>query len=113
MSVKFDMGSDTLATLTKATSGSHQDLGSLVKALVAAAAPLEGKFNGPGKAAFDQFKTQTDQVANNLNGALASILGGQAGMNQGFTQGQVDFGDNAKSAVGSADFSAASFGKQG
>ncbi len=110
--MKFDMGADTLSTLVSQTQGQNQDLGSLVKSLAVAAEPLEGKFNGPGKAAFDQFKTQTDAVANSLNSALASILGGQAGMDKSFTQGQTDFSDNAKSAMGSADFNAASFGKQ-
>ena len=49
--MKFDMGSSTLSTLSSGTEGSHQDLGSLVLRLVAAAEPLEGKFNGAGRAA--------------------------------------------------------------
>jgi hypothetical protein len=104
------MGAETLSTLVKGTQGSHQDLGALVKALVHAAEPLEGKFNGPGKIAFDQFKEHTDQIANNLNSALAAILGGQSGMNTSFIQGQDDFLHNARSAQGGADFSAANFG---
>lgn len=104
------MGSDTLTTLVKGTQGSQQDLGALVKALIHAAEPLEGKFNGPGKQAFDQFKAHTDQIANNLDSALAAIIGGQAGMNTSFIQGQDDFLQNSKSAQGGADFSSASFG---
>ncbi len=107
--MQFDMGADTLSVLTKQTQGQNQDLGALVKALVAAAAPLEGKFNGPGKSAFDAFKSHTDQITANLNGALSGIVGGQSGMNTAFTQAQVDFGDNAKSTQGSANFSAAAF----
>jgi hypothetical protein len=109
--VKFDMGADTLTTLTGQTSGQHQDLGSLIKALVVAAEPLEKTFSGPGKAAFDEFKSHTDQITTNLNTALASIIGGQKGMNTAFTHGQQDFVDNTKKTMGSADFSAASFGK--
>jgi hypothetical protein len=109
--MKFDMGADTLTTLTSQTSGQHQDLGSLIKALVAAAQPLEKSFSGPGKAAFDEFKSHTDQITSNLNTALASIIGGQKGMNTAFTQGQQDFVDNTKKTMGAADFSAASFGK--
>jgi uncharacterized protein YukE len=109
--MKFDMGADTLSTLVSQTQGQSQDLGSLVKALVAAAEPLEGKFNGPGKTAFDSFKSQTDSVANNLNSALSSIIGGQSGMNTSFNAGQTNFVDNTKSSLGGADFSAASFGR--
>lgn len=111
MAVKFDMGADTLGTLVSQTQGQHQDLGSLIKALVIAGQPLEGSFNGPGKAAFDSFKTHTDEITTKLNTALASIIGGQSGMNTAFVHGQQDFVDNAKSVMGGADFSAASFGK--
>lgn len=109
--MKFDMGTDTLSTLITRTQGQSQDLGTLIKALVQAAAPLEGKFNGAGKQAFDAFKSHTDQITTNLNTALSSIIGGQSGMNKSFNQGQVDFTHNAKTAMGGADFSAASFGK--
>ncbi|WP_344924556.1 hypothetical protein [Saccharopolyspora gregorii] len=54
--MKFDMGSSTLSTLTKQTQGSSDDLGTLIRQLIAAAEPLEGKFNGAGRAAFDGFQ---------------------------------------------------------
>lgn len=110
--MKFDMGADTLSTLAKGTQGSNQDLGALVRALVHAATPLEKSFSGPGKIAFDAFKTHTDEVTVKLNSALSSILGGQVGMNTAFNQGQVDFTENAKSGIGSADFDAAGFGRR-
>lgn len=109
--MKFDMGTDTLSTLTSQTQGQSQDLGTLIRALVQAAEPLEGKFNGAGKQAFDGFKAHTDQITSQLNAALSSIIGGQGGMNKSFSQGQVDFSQNTRSAMGNADFSAASFGK--
>lgn len=109
--MKFDMGTDTLSTLIGQTQGQSQDLGTLIRALVVAGEPLEGKFNGAGKQAFDSFKAHTDQITTALNTALASIIGGQGGMNKAFNQGQVDFTQNAKNAMGGADFSAASFGK--
>ncbi|WP_306316737.1 MULTISPECIES: hypothetical protein [unclassified Streptomyces] len=50
--MKFDMGSTTLSTLTKSTSGSSDDLGALIQQLTAAAQPLEGRlvrwWGGPG-----------------------------------------------------------------
>ncbi|MGW7303903.1 hypothetical protein ACWGIX_38900, partial [Streptomyces sp. NPDC054829] len=60
--MKFDMGSTTLAELGKSTGGSVQDLGTLIGWLVQAAEPLEGKFNGAGKAAFDRFKLNADEI---------------------------------------------------
>lgn len=58
--MKFDMGESTLQTLTRQTSTSSDDLGGLVKELAAAAEPLEGKFNGAARAAFDNFKAHTE-----------------------------------------------------
>lgn len=107
--MKFDMGSDTLATLTTQTDGSHQDLGSLVLQLVDASAPLEGKFSGAGKAKFDEFKMRSDQIAGDLNNALAAIVGGQAGMDTAFQTGDMESSDNAAQAIGSANFDAARF----
>ena len=106
--MKFDMGASTLSTLTKQTSGSNDDLGGLVKELVVAAEPLEGKFNGSARAAFDGFKERTDDIAAELNGALSAILGG--GMDTAFVQGEQDMVESTRSAQSSANFDAARFG---
>ncbi|PRY62825.1 hypothetical protein BCF74_10332 [Knoellia remsis] len=108
--MKFDMGSSTLSTLSSGTEGSHQDLGSLVLRLVAAAEPLEGKFNGAGRAAFDAFKARSDEVAADLNTSLGAILQGQGGMDVAFQTGDQEASDNAMRAQGSANFDGARFG---
>lgn len=108
--MKFDMGTQTLTTLTQQTQGSSDDLGTLIQQLIAAAEPLEGNFNGAGRAAFDSFKANADAITAELNGALSAILGGQAGMNQSFGEGDSEMSDNATSAQGSANFDAARFG---
>ncbi|MGG5259262.1 hypothetical protein [Phycicoccus avicenniae] len=107
--MKFDMGDATLSTLSKGTEGSHQDLGALVKQLVAAVEPLEGKFNGAGRRAFDAFKARTDEVAAELNGSLGMILQGQGGMDTAFQTGDLEAGDNASQAQGQANFDGARF----
>jgi uncharacterized protein YukE len=99
--VKFDMGQATLSTLAKSTQGSSDDLGSLIKQLIDAAAPLEGKFNGAGRAAFDSFKGRADQIA--------AVLGGQTGMDSAFGQGDTEMSDNARTTEQSANFDAARF----
>lgn len=109
MGLKFDMGSETLSTLSKQTQGSTDDLGVLVKQLVAAAQPLEGKFNGQGKAAFDRFKEHSDEIASSLNKSLSSILGGQQGMDHAFVSGEDESADNARQSMSSANFDAARF----
>lgn len=108
--MKFDMGNATLATLATNTTGSHEDLGALVKQLVAAAEPLEGKFNGAGRAAFDEFKARTDEISNDLNSSLARILEGQVGMDTAFQTGDVESADNVAQAQGQANFDGARFG---
>lgn len=107
--MKFDMGNTTLSTLTKNTDGENQDLGGLVKQLIAAAAPLEGKFNGAGRAAFDQFKARTDEISADLNSSLGKILTGQSGMDTAFQTGDQEASDNATAAQGSANFDGARF----
>ncbi|MFF2317390.1 hypothetical protein ACFVTE_14080 [Arthrobacter sp. NPDC058097] len=105
----FDMGADTLGNLNKQTDSSHQDLGALVRRFVDAVTPLEGRFSGAGKAAFDSFKNRSDLVASELNTALASIVRGQSGMDTAFQQGDLAAGDNARRSEGSANFDAARF----
>lgn len=108
--MKFDMGSQTLGTLARHTGSSSEDLGQLVRALVEAAAPLEGKFNGSGRVKFDEFKARTDEVAKELNGSLAAILAGQSEMDRSFRLGDQEAADNAVQQQGAASFDSARFG---
>ncbi|WP_167156924.1 MULTISPECIES: hypothetical protein [Streptomyces] len=108
--MKFDMGSTTLSDLGKSTEGSSGDLGSLIRQLIAAADPLEGKFNGSGKAAFDSFKAHADEITNDLNGSLQDILGGQSGMDTAFNAGDHESESNAHKNMSAANFDAARFG---
>ncbi len=110
MGMKFDMGSQTLSTLTSQSRYSSDDLGGLIRQLVDAAQPLEGKFNGQRKAAFDQFKARSDEVTAGLNAALAKFLGGQTGMDKAFTSGDQEAAENANQSMASANFDAARFG---
>jgi uncharacterized protein YukE len=107
--MRFDMGSEALPTLINRTQGSHQDLGALIRQLIAAAEPLEGKFNGSAKVAFDRFKARGDEITAELNSAVASILGGQQGMNTSFVDGDQSMADTSHGTEGSADFAGASF----
>jgi len=108
--MKFDMGAQTLGALTQQTQGASDDLGGLITQLIAAAEPLQGNFNGAGRAAFDAFKNNADAITAELNSALGAILGGQSGMNSSFIQGDTEMADNASSVQGSANFDAARFG---
>lgn len=108
--MKFDMGSTTLTDLGRSTSGSVDDLGTLIRLLIQSAEPLEGKFNGAGKAAFDAFKLHADEITSELNGALNAILGGQSGMDTAFGTGDEELESNAQQNMGTANFDAARFG---
>ncbi|GAA1295638.1 hypothetical protein [Saccharothrix xinjiangensis] len=108
--MKFDMGRTTLSTLAQQSQGSSDDLASLIQSLIAAAAPLEGRFNGAGRAMFDNFKARSDQVTADLNSALGSIVTGQVGMDTSFVQGDQEMADNASAGEGAANFDAARFG---
>ncbi|MGP3686953.1 hypothetical protein ACTVZO_19970 [Streptomyces sp. IBSNAI002] len=107
--MKFDMGTQVLTNLMSGSRGSNTDLGSLIKQLVAAAQPLEGKFQGQGKVAFDSFKLRADDIAKELNASLAAIVGGQSGMEQAFGSGDAEQGENARQQQGAANFDGARF----
>ena len=110
--VKFDMGAQTLATLGQATSSASQDLGTYVRRLADAATPLEGKFNGQGRAAFDSFKANVDQIAIGLDQALAAVLTGVQGQDKAFAQGDMQAADATRQTVSATDFDAARFGSR-
>ncbi|QPL05346.1 MULTISPECIES: hypothetical protein [Actinomyces] len=107
--MKFDMGATTLLTLTKKTSTSSDDLGALVRRLSTAAEPLEGKFNGHGRQTFDDFKAHTDEIAAEINSALAGVLAGIAGMDRAFTEGEQEMVEVTQAAKSSSDFESARF----
>lgn len=103
------MGAETLPTLIKRTQSAHQDLGALVRQLLAAAAPLEGKFNGAARAAFDSFKSHADQISADLNLGVASITSGQQGMHVAYLDGDQQMTDNTRRGEGGVSFEAATF----
>ncbi|MDT0443427.1 MULTISPECIES: hypothetical protein [unclassified Streptomyces] len=103
------MGSQTLSTLTQQSQGSSTDLGVLIQRLVAAAEPLEGRFRGQGRVAFDAFKLRSEEISHSLNGALSAILGGQSGMDRAFGEGDQETQANAHQGMSSANFDAARF----
>ena len=107
--MKFDMGAQTLSQLGSRTSSAGQDLSTLVHRLADAAAPLENKFNGAGRAQFDQFKARTDDIANNLASALSAVLTGIQGQDKAFQQGQSDQASASSQMQSSIDFDAAKF----
>lgn len=109
MGVTFDMGDTTLSTLSRQTGGHVQSLGALVKQMVVAAQPLEGKMNGAGKKMFDAFKAHSDQIAADLNRGLGSVHTGQMLMDKHFGTGVQTMADNARSNMGGANFDAARF----
>lgn len=106
---RWDMGHETLTTLTQRTHGSTGELRSLIQQLIRAAEPLVGKFDGSGKAAFDSFKAHADQISADLGRGLGSVNTGQAGMNKAFLTGDTTMADDTRSLMSSANFDAARF----
>lgn len=107
--MRFDMGDSTLSTLAQKTSGSSQSLGGLVRQLVLAAQPLEGRMNGAGRRAFDAFKLRSDEIAGALNRGLGSVNEGQVMIDNSFRDGDDTMASNATQAMGSANFDGARF----
>lgn len=107
--MKFAMGAEVLTQLTKQTSTAGDDLGTLVRELAQAAEPLEGRFNGAGRAAFDQFKANSEQIAVELDQALSGVLSGISGMDRSFLEGDGEIADQTRQTQSSVSFDAARF----
>ncbi len=107
--MKFDMGAQTLTTLSQATSTAGQELGTQVRRLAEAAEPLQGKFNGAGRAAFDSFKARTDEIAVELSASLNAVLTGISGQERAFASGDSQIADMSRQQQSSLDFDAARF----
>jgi uncharacterized protein YukE len=103
------MGQETLGVLTQRTSGSTDELRVLIGQLIQAAEPLSGRFDGAGKAAFDAFKANSDQITADLGQGLGSVNTGQAGMNRAFLTGDTTMADDTRSLMSAANFDAARF----
>ncbi|KTS66011.1 hypothetical protein NS206_03095 [Microbacterium testaceum] len=108
--MKFAMGSSTLGVLSKATSGSSDELSLLVRQLFEAAEPLEGQFQGVGRAAFDRFKSRTDEISAELQLSLDGVLTGITGMDRSFQEGEAAMVDETTSLESGSSFDAARFG---
>ncbi|MCY9786889.1 hypothetical protein KIK06_23685 [Nocardiopsis sp. EMB25] len=106
---RWDVGESTLATLSQNTAGSGDELSTLITQLVQAAEPLSGKFDGPGKAAFDSFKSRADAITADLRAGLGSVQEGQSGMNAAFQTGAQTMADDANQNMSAANFDAAKF----
>jgi len=107
--MRFDMGDTTLTTLARKTSGATQSLGGLVRQLVLAAQPLEGRMNGAGRRAFDAFKARTDEIAADLDRGLGSVNEGQVLLDHAFRDGDDTMAATATRAMTAANFDAARF----
>lgn len=109
MGLRFEMQSETLGILTKKTTTSSDDLGTLIHQLAQSAEPLEGKFNGDARSIFDQFKANTDNITVELNNSLNAVLEGIAGQDLSFKEGEIEMVDVVSAADKGAGWDAARF----
>ena len=100
---RWDMTQGAFDISAKATAGRTVDLGGLVKQLIQAAAPLEGKFSGDGKRMFDAFKANVDQIAADLNAGMGHLAVGQKGVGTAVNTAQAEQVAASKQAQGAAE----------
>ena len=106
---RWSFNEETMPVLQKNTSSSGEELESLLKDLISAAEPLEGKFDGEGKAAFAAFKNNSETITADLKQGLGRINQGQQEMDTAFRTGDETMADDANSDMGKANFDAAKF----
>lgn len=102
--MKFDMHATALADYGKKADTTHQDLGALINELVAAAEPLEKKFNGEAKAAFNTFHQNTHTVSDDLKSAYGAIMGSVAEQDRAFKNFQINAGEAVASTANAQQY---------
>ncbi|MEI2730774.1 MAG: hypothetical protein V9G08_01965 [Dermatophilaceae bacterium] len=107
MGMKFAMEADALIQHGQKTESEHGDLSALIRDLVASADPIMKDFNGPGRAAFNTFKSKADSIGAELNGALAGILRSVGEQNNAFVAAAEESQNLYDSGMAGANFDAA------
>ena len=107
--VKFDMGADTLSTLARQTQDAGRELGDLVRQLAGVADDLKDSFQGQARRTFDQFLSDADEVAKDLENSLNRILSGITELDDAFGSGETEMADGTKRNRDRAEFDRARF----
>lgn len=107
MGQKFAMEADALVRQHQKTSGHHDDLIALVGRLADSASEMDRDHNGEAKAAFNQFKARTDDVAARLSNALGAVDRTIAEQNNSFVAGAEEGAAVHQHADAAANFTAA------
>ncbi|MGL4744812.1 MAG: hypothetical protein ACRCXL_10560 [Dermatophilaceae bacterium] len=84
---RYTMEATALSRHADSIEAAHTELISLLRTFEASAEPLAGTFSGQGKAAFDLFKADTDQIAADLGISLTSVQEGTRAQDLAFTTG--------------------------
>lgn len=105
--MKFAMEAQALTEHTRHGETNNTDLRGLVNQLLAAAEPLSNKFNGPAKAAFDNFKTRVDNVSTKLHDSHVGLLNSASTQNTVFTTASNESMDTHTRSDASAAFDSA------
>lgn len=87
---KYDMEAVALSRHATSIDAAYGDLTRLVQNFYQSAQPLVGTFSGEGKAAFDRFKADTDQISEDLKVSLQSVHEGTQGQDAAFNTGDQD-----------------------
>lgn len=91
----WDRGAETLVTLGKQTGNHGDELIAIIKQLVVAAEPLSGKFEGPGREAFNRLKELAHGHSRSAMLGLSRVNEGQLGMEKAFAGGDHEMADEA------------------
>jgi uncharacterized protein YukE len=84
---KYDMEAVALSRHVSSIDAAYGELTRLVTTFYQSAQPLVGTFSGQGKAAFNRFKTDTDQISEDLKVSLQSVHEGTQGQDAAFSSG--------------------------
>lgn len=99
---EFLGGNTAFSTVSDSTHISIGDLQATMNALRNSSDPLEGKFVGRGRAAWDNFHQNMEVFSAVVGHILQKINNSQGELNRVFNQGDVEQEENATRSMGSA-----------
>ena len=106
---EIDFNRDLFTGNIKKTDSSIEDLGALIKQLLDAVRPLEGKFKGQGNESFQSLHLKADEVSRLVKKGMESFNEGQSGVSNAVFQGDEAMSDAAQNQMSASQFDSTKF----
>lgn len=106
---EIDVNRDLITGSINKTDASIEDLESLIRQLLDAVKPLEGKFKGQGNESFQSLHLKADEVSRLVKKSMSSFNEGQSGVSNAVFQGDEAMSDAVQAQMRASNFDGTKF----